>query len=107
MKRHLIAAMLGATFMVAIAQAQVPKDQLLKPPADAQKFAIVSAAGQHGESALWRMADGSIASRDSLLLRGMVWELDETIRLNAAGIPDRIVIRGVTPSGDAGETFEV
>src|SRR5688572_2561673 len=106
MKRHLLAAILAATCLTGLTGAQVPKEQLLKPPADAQSFAIVSAAGQHGTSAVWRMDDGSWASCESLLLRGMVWELDETIRLGAGGMPDRIVIRGVTPSGDAAETFE-
>jgi len=80
---------------------------LLTPPDDAQKLLIVSAAGQHGTAAVWRMPDGSLASRDSLLLRGMVWEQDEVIRLNANGVPDRIVVRGVSPSGDSAETFEV
>src|SRR5690606_9477054 len=45
--------------------------------------------------------------RESILLRGMVWEQDETIRLNPAGVPDRIVIRGVTPQGDGAETFAI
>ena len=36
MKRHLIAAMDGATFLAGVVQSQVPKDQLLKPPAVAQ-----------------------------------------------------------------------
>ena len=105
MKRLAIAAF--AALLAGTASAQVPKEQLLTPPADAQKFVIISAAGQHGTAAVWRLPDGTIASRDSLLLRGMVWEQDEVIRLNAAGIPDRIVVRGVSPSGDSAETFEV
>jgi imidazolonepropionase-like amidohydrolase len=107
MNRKLLAALVVATCLAGTAGAQVPKDRLLKPPADAQNLVIVSAAGQHGTSAVWRLPDGSIASRDSLLLRGMVWEQDEVIRLGANGLPDRIVVRGVTPSGDAAETFEI
>src|SRR5687767_5213275 len=106
MKRRLISILLGATLLCGTGQAQVPKDQLLRPPADAQTFVIVSAAGEHGRSAVWRLADGSLASRDSLLLRGMVWEMDQTIRLGANGVPEHIVVRGVNPGGDAAETFE-
>lgn len=106
MKRLAFAAF-AAALLAGTASAQVPKEQLLSPPDDAQKFLIVSAAGQHGTAAIWRMPDGSFASRDSLLLRGMVWEQDQVIRLNAQGVPDRIVVRGVTPNGDAAETFEV
>ena len=106
MKRLAIAAF-AAALLAGTASAQVPKEQLLSPPEGAQKLLIVSAAGRHGTAAIWRLPDGSIATRDSLLLRGMVWEQDEVIRLNANGIPDRIVVRGVTPSGDSAETFEV
>jgi imidazolonepropionase-like amidohydrolase len=87
--------------------AQVPANQLASPPANAQKFVIVSAAGQHGTSALWTSAAGDVFSRESLLLRGMVWELDESVHFGSNGQPDRIVIRGVTPTGDAAETFAV
>jgi len=50
------------------AVAQVPKEQLLVPPADSQKFKIVSAAGEHGSAAVWRLADGSFAFRESMNL---------------------------------------
>jgi hypothetical protein len=86
---------------------QVPKDQLLRPPADAQEFAIISSAGQHGTAWLWKLPDGTIASRQSFLLRGMVTQVDETIHLGPNGQPDRIVGRGVTPNGDAAESFEI
>jgi imidazolonepropionase-like amidohydrolase len=84
---------------------QVPANQLMKPPDAAQKFVVVSTAGQHGTSALWKSSDGSVLSRESVLLRGMVWEQDEAIHLGPNGQPDRITIRGVTPFGDAAETF--
>jgi len=85
--------------------AQVPANQLMKPPEAAQKFVVVSTAGQHGTSALWKSSDGSVSSRESILLRGMVWEQDEAIHFGSNGQPDRITVRGVTPFGDAAETF--
>ena len=80
---------------------------VLQPPDGAQKFVVVSTAGPHGTSALWKSSDGSVFSRESILLRGMVWEQDEAIHFGANGQPDRITIRGVTPTGDAAETFAV
>ena len=108
MKFRPIAAMLlaGAALSVAAPLAsQTPKDQLLKPPADAQEFVIISSAGQHGTAWIWTMPDGTIASRQSFLLRGMVTEVDETIKLGPNGQPEKIVGRGVTPNGDAAESF--
>jgi imidazolonepropionase-like amidohydrolase len=109
MKKHFLALVLaGASAFAALpAAAQTPKDQLRVPPADAQKFVIVSSAGQHGTSYLWRDKDGTFVTRESLLLRGMVWEQDETIHLGPNGQPDRIVVRGVTPSGDSAESFAI
>src|SRR4051812_28724747 len=80
--------------------AQVPKEKLKVPPATADKFVIVSPAGQHGTSYSWRTPDSTVVSRDSMLLRGMVWEQDETIHLGPNGQPDHLEIRGVTPQGD-------
>jgi len=37
----------------------------------------------------------------------MVWEQDEAIHFGPNGQPDRITIRGTTPTGDAAETFTV
>jgi hypothetical protein len=91
----------------SIAYAQVPAGRLMVPPSGAEKFVVVSAAGQHGFSSLWKAGDGSILSRESILLRGMVWEQDESIHFGRNGQPDRITIRGVTPNGDAAETFAV
>lgn len=107
--RHILLACVAAIGLApaSAASAQTPKEQLLAPPADAQKFLIVSAAGQHGQSAIWRLPDGTIATRESMNLRGQVFEQDETIHVGPNGQPDRIVIRGFTPSGDAAETFAV
>jgi imidazolonepropionase-like amidohydrolase len=88
-------------------QAQVPTDQLAKPPANAQTFSLVSSAGTHGKSAIWVEADGRRMSRESLLLRGQVWESDETVKLGDDGMPATLEIRGVSPQGDVAEKFTI
>lgn len=109
MKHRLIAAALATAALAPAlpALAQVPKEQLKAPPADAQKFVIVSAAGPHGSAHAWRDAEGNYVSRESILLRGFVWEQDQTIRLDASGRIEAVEVRGVTPSGDSAETFAV
>jgi len=91
----------------ATMQAQLPVDQLAKPPSKAQAFTILSTAGPHGKAFLWTADDGSQMSRDSILLRGQVWELDQKVELGNDGMPSLLVVRGVTPQGDAAETFQV
>ena len=88
-------------------QAQVPVDQLAKPSADAQAFTILSTSGTNGKGFLWTAADGSRMSRDSILLRGQVWELDQKVQLGADGMPAMLVVRGFSPEGDAAETFQI
>jgi hypothetical protein len=90
-----------------IARAQVPVDQLSKPPADAQAWAILSTAGTHGKAALWVSSDGRRMCRESVLLRGRVWETDESVRFGPDGLPDEYVVRGSNPHGDAAETFSI
>ena len=97
----------GAPFRPAVAVAQVPATELDKPPANALKFTVLSTSGIHGQSAVWTAADGSQKSRDSIKLRGMAWEVDQSARLGQDGMPVSLVIRGVTPKGDAAETFSV
>ena len=87
--------------------ADTPTESLAKPPANAQRFTIMSTAGKHGTSARWITADGTRMGRDSLLLRGMVTEVDSTTTLGRDGMLERVVIRGRTPNGDAGETFSI
>src|SRR5690242_7288983 len=65
-------------------QAQVPADQLAKPPADAQAFTILSTSGTNGKAAIWTAGDGSLMSRESILLRGQVWEDRKSTRLNSS-----------------------
>jgi imidazolonepropionase-like amidohydrolase len=87
-------------------QAQVPVDQLAKPPANAQVFTILSTSGTNGKAYIWTADDGSRMSRDSVLLRGQVWELDQKAVTGSDGMPSSFVVRGVTPEGDAAETFQ-
>jgi imidazolonepropionase-like amidohydrolase len=86
--------------------AQVPVDQLAKPPAQAEAFTILSTSGTNGKAFLWTAEDGSRMSRDSILLRGQVWELDQRVVLGGDGMPSSLVVRGFSPEGDAAETFQ-
>ena len=105
-RRALIALSLAVS-PVALAAAPVPTGQLMKPPANATHYLVVSDAGKHGDEWVWTLPDGSIAYRESILLRGLVFETDQVVHLGKDGMPDRIEVRGVTPSGDAAETFSV
>jgi len=87
--------------------AQTPVKDLAVPPPDAQRFLIVSTAGQHGQSARWTSAAGEHLGRESMNLRGQVFELDSVSHLGRDGRFDRIAVRGFTPTGDAAETFTV
>jgi imidazolonepropionase-like amidohydrolase len=106
MCRLLVAALLAASASVAIA-APTPKDQLLVPPSGATHFVVVSTAGKHGDEYMWTMPDGRLAIRESILLRGLIFETDETMRVGPDGMPSEVVIRGVTPNGDAAENFSL
>ncbi|WP_233543204.1 amidohydrolase family protein [Sphingomonas edaphi] len=92
---------------LAAAAAPVPKDQLMKPPADAAHYVVVSDAGKHGDQWRWQLPDGSTAYRWSQELRGWISEVDQVVRLGSDGMPEAVTIRGVTISGDAAETFAV
>ncbi len=87
--------------------APVAKDQLMKPPADAAHFVVVSQAGKHGDQWVWTQPDGSIAGRYTQSLRGWITEIDDVIKLGPDGLPIEMTVRGVTPNGDAAETFAV
>jgi imidazolonepropionase-like amidohydrolase len=106
MRRLVLAALLSACASAAIAE-PTPKDQLLVPPKQATHFVIVSSAGKHGDEYTWQTTDGRTAFRQSILLRGLIFETDETMRLGADGMPADLTIRGVTPSGDAAENFVI
>jgi imidazolonepropionase-like amidohydrolase len=89
------------------AWAQVPTAELAKPPANARHYLIQSTAGKHGDSWTWVTADGTRMGRESLNLRGQVFELDSSGKPGKDGMVERLEIRGVTPQGDAAETFAI
>ena len=107
MRLTIIAMLFAAAAPAALHAAPTPKDQLLVPPADAKHFVVVSTAGKHGDEYSWTMPDGRLAFRQSILLRGLIFETDETIRFGADGMPAELQIRGITPSGDAAESFKI
>jgi imidazolonepropionase-like amidohydrolase len=82
-------------------------EQLLKPPATAQTWTILSSAGKHGSASIWKDAQGHVLSRESLLLRGQVWEQDQSVTLDANGLPSQLVVHGFTPQGDSAESFSL
>jgi hypothetical protein len=102
---HRILVSVWLTVAVASALAQVPAADLATPPANARHFVIQSVAGTHGDSWRWVTPDGTRMGRESMNLRGQVFELDSSGKAGADGMPSTITIRGVTPQGDAAETF--
>ncbi|HEY1707291.1 MAG TPA: amidohydrolase family protein [Rhizomicrobium sp.] len=99
---------LSATLFVLPASAQTASNQLAKPPADAKVWTITDPGGtRHGQVSLWTAPDGTHWSRMSFNLRGFVSELDEQNRFASDGTLQSLIVRGTTPGGDAGETYEV
>ena len=86
---------------------QVPVSELATPPANARHFIIQSTGGKHGDSWSWTTPDGARMGRESMNLRGQVFELDSRGLSGRDGMPASMTVRGVTPSGDAGETFTI
>jgi len=93
--------------IAASAAAETKVEDLMKPPADAIHYSIVSSAGKHGDSARWFTADGQEMGRESMVLRGQVFETDSVARFGADGMLSAVTVRGFTPNGDAGETFAI
>jgi imidazolonepropionase-like amidohydrolase len=99
--------MLALMLCGAAGYAQVPKAELAQPPAGAQAFTVLSTSGTNGKSAIWTAPDGAQMSRESILLRGQVWETDQSVKLGSDNMPSSWIVRGVTPTGDAAETFAI
>lgn len=91
----------------AVSSTPVPKEQLLNPPADAVHYVVVSDAGKHGDMWRWTLPDGRIAYRHSQSLRGWISEVDQVVKLGGDGLPETMESRGITPNGDAAETFAI
>lgn len=85
----------------------VPKEELLKPPADAVHYVVVSEAGKHGDQWRWQLPDGRTAYRWSQELRGWITEMDQVNSFAPDGTIKALEVRGVTMSGDAAEVFRV
>jgi Amidohydrolase family len=102
----ILAALLFAHAAAATA-AQTPVSNLAKPPAAALHFTVLSTAGKHGESTRWTTPDGIRMGRESFVLRGQVFETDSASHAGSDGMLDRVTIRGVTPNGDAAESFVI
>ncbi len=105
MHRTILATLLAAT--ASIAGASTPKEQLMKPPAEARHYTISSTAGKHGDIWSWKTPDGQVAYRMSMSLRGWVTETDELVTLGPDRRPSAIAIRGYTDTGEATEDFSV
>ena len=116
MRRIFVAALLAAAAVPVAAHVQeapataaaakpVPKEQLLKPPADAIHYVIVSESNTHGDEWRWTTPEGDIAFRKSQSLRGWITETDARVKLDEAGNPVSVEVRGYTPAGNAAETL--
>lgn len=106
-RRCVFMVMLGIPMLATNIRAQVTVDELAKPPVGARQFTILSKSTRHGADLVWTEGDGSWMVRESMNLRGQIFEVDEAIKLNADGTPAASTTRGFTPNGDAGETFAV
>src|SRR5512133_3069828 len=91
----------------AAAGAQTPVGDLAKPPADAEHLIISSTGGKHGDSWIWQTPDGTRMGRESMNLRGQVFETDSATKFGAEGLPTSVTVRGFPPTGDARETFTI
>ena len=104
---RLIAAIGLSSALAAADGLQGPTPGLAVPPANARHFLVLSTGGKHGDSWIWVGPDGSRMGRESMNVRGQVFELDSSGKAGADGMPASITIRGSIPQGDAGETFAV
>ncbi|HEY1879447.1 MAG TPA: amidohydrolase family protein [Caulobacteraceae bacterium] len=106
MRRSVLVLALLACAATACA-APATLEELAKPPADATGFTIMSSAGVHGHSYQWVTPDGVHHGRESLNLRGQLFETDSATAMGPDGSISHMEIRGFTPSGDSAETFDV
>lgn len=107
MPTRLLSAAVLLVVMQGIQAAPITVSGLAKPPPDAEKLTVISTAGRHGQSFRWVTRDGTHMTRESLNLRGQVFELDVATRLGPDGMIKQTTIRGFTPQGDASEQFQV
>ncbi len=55
------------------------------PPKGAKTWTILSAGGAHGEEQVWTDKDGARWARMQILLRGLVYDMDQATTGRAAG----------------------
>ena len=103
--RHMLGCLI--VLVPALASAQVPVAELAQPPAGARHYIIQSTGGKHGDSWSWVLPDGTRMGRESMDLRGQIWEEDSRGTPGADGLPVALTIRGVAPEGDAAESFSI
>lgn len=103
-RRFMLSLLIAAAPVAAFAE-PLAKDKLMPPPAGADHYLVVSEAGKHGDQWRWVLPDGRLAYRHSQALRGWITETDEVVTLGADGNPVKLEVRGITPNGDAAETF--
>lgn len=85
----------------------VPVRELAVIPDNATRYVLVSTAGQHGTSAMWRDGDGVWRFRESMNLRGQRFEQDARIVTDAGGRFTALEVRGFTPNGNSAESFSL
>jgi imidazolonepropionase-like amidohydrolase len=105
--RQLSALLAALAVGSSASAAPIAAADLAKPPAGAESFTIMSTAGRHGTSARWTTPEGLHMARESLNLRGQIFESDSMVHLGADGMMDHMALRGFSPQGDMAETFDV
>ena len=97
-----------AALLASTALAQTAPTELAKPPPGATHYIIESGGTtKHGDAWTWVTPDGVRMARETWNLRGQVWDQDYAGKSGPDGMPSSLTIRGVTPQGDAAETFTV
>jgi len=99
------AGLLAGASLLSIAAAH--DEELSTPPKGAATWQILSAGGKHGEEQVWTDKAGVRHARMKIVLRGLTYDVEQATTMNEKGVPTSIVIKGVTPSGDAAETFAI
>ncbi|HPE31739.1 MAG TPA: amidohydrolase family protein [Parvularculaceae bacterium] len=103
--------LLSATMLTALAAPvfaeQAFAEELGTAPKGSPAWSIVSAGGKHGEEQVWTDKDGVRHARMNIVLRGLTYDIEQMTTGAPGEIPTKVTIVGETPSGDAGETFEI
>lgn len=102
-----VAVALSTSCLAAIAEAAPPQTATRTAPKTGQIWSILSASGQHGQEQVWTTKDGVRHAHMKILLRGLVFDVKSDMRLGSDGRPVSVAISGVTPSGDAAESFNI